>query len=50
LATALTEDGRHREAINICEAALVFGLSDGTKGGFEGRIKRIRKKVVHKLP
>ena len=44
LATVLTEAGEFDEAISVCEAALSYGLDDGTKGGFAGRIERIRKK------
>jgi len=32
------------EAIRICELAIHYGLDDGTKGGFEARMKRLRKK------
>lgn len=34
------------EAIQVCEFAIELGLTDGTKGGFEGRIKRLRKKLT----
>ena len=43
LATVLTEDGHFDEAVHVCEAAIRFGLHDGTKGDFAGRIARIRK-------
>jgi Flp pilus assembly protein TadD len=43
-ATVLTEEQRFEEAIAVCEKALKFGLSDGTKGDFEGRIELIKKK------
>jgi len=36
--------GRYKEAIEICSNAINLSLEDGTKGGFEGRIERIRKK------
>ncbi|XPV77666.1 MAG: hypothetical protein ACNI27_07045 [Desulfovibrio sp.] len=39
----LTEDQRYSEAISICEKAQQLGLHDGTKGNYEGRIKRIQK-------
>lgn len=45
LATVLTEDGEREAAIKVCEQALSHGLRDGTKGGFEGRINRIKKSV-----
>ncbi len=43
-ATVLTEDGLYSEAVAVCEAAKKYGLSDGTKGNFQGRIERIKKK------
>ncbi|HMP71380.1 MAG TPA: hypothetical protein PKA76_18670 [Pirellulaceae bacterium] len=43
-ATLLTEQSRFDGAIEVCETALRFGLHDGTKAGFEGRIERIKKK------
>lgn len=42
-ATVLTEEERYSEAIAVCEAAIKFGLSDGTKGDFQGRIEKIKK-------
>jgi len=44
-ATLLTERGDFEKAIQVCEAAIGYGLEDGTKGGFEGRIDRIKKKA-----
>lgn len=44
LATIYTEDNRFRKAIEVCNQALDHGLDDGTKSGFEGRIKRIKSK------
>lgn len=44
LATALEEDGRYDEAIEVCEAAARFDLSDGTKAGYQGRAGRLAKK------
>lgn len=43
-ATLLTELNQFDKAINVCQMAINFGLKDGTKGGFEGRIERIKKK------
>lgn len=45
LATVLTEDGEFQAAVAVCEQALAFGLHDGTKGDYQGRIERIRKKA-----
>ncbi|MCL2912266.1 hypothetical protein L2725_00470 [Shewanella corallii] len=44
LATIYTEDGKFLEAIEVCKEALALGLDDGTKTGFQGRIKRIQAK------
>jgi hypothetical protein len=30
----------------VCKAAIKFGLSDGTKTDFQGRIERIKKKEI----
>jgi hypothetical protein len=43
-ATLLTEQSKFDRAIEVCETAIRFGLHDGTKAGFEGRIERIKKK------
>ena len=44
LATVLMEDGDFDYAIEICKAALQYGLHDNTKTGFSGRIRRIESK------
>jgi hypothetical protein len=44
-ATILTEDLQYIKAIEVCQKAILFGLEDGTKGGYEGRIKKIQDKV-----
>ncbi|WP_394424494.1 hypothetical protein [Vreelandella stevensii] len=44
-ATLLTEEGEYKRAIEVCEIAISHGLNDGTKGGFEGRIAKIKKKA-----
>jgi hypothetical protein len=44
LAMMYAEDGEYDNAIAICEKAITYGLEDGTKHGFQGRIDRIRKK------
>ena len=35
------KQGRYDEAIKICDIAIGHGIGDGTKGGFEGRKKRL---------
>lgn len=46
LAIILEKEGKYDEAIEVCEKALEYGLKDGTKGGFEGRIEKYRKKLA----
>jgi tetratricopeptide (TPR) repeat protein len=46
LAIIYDNQGRYAEAIEICQLALDYGLQDGTKVGFEGRIEKLRKKVI----
>jgi hypothetical protein len=43
LATLLSEDGELEAAIDVCEKAIEWGLSDGTQGDFDARIDRLRK-------
>lgn len=45
LATVYTEDGEYGKAIAVCNMAINFGLRENTKGGYQGRIERIRKKA-----
>jgi hypothetical protein len=42
-AIVLAEDGNFAGAISVCEQALRFSQGDGTKSGFPGRIRRLRK-------
>lgn len=44
-ATFLTDKGEYEKAIEVCEQAIAYGLHDGTKSGFEGRIDRIKKEM-----
>ncbi len=37
--------GRYKEAIEICNLALSYGLIDKTKNGFKGRIEKLKKKA-----
>ena len=48
LAIMYEKTGRYQEAIDICQLALKYGLRDSTKGGFEGRIAKLRKKATSK--
>jgi len=45
LAIIYEKQGRYKEAIEICQLAISHGLKDSTKGGFEGRIERLQKKL-----
>ncbi len=44
LATVLTEDQEFDKALEVCSKALAFDVLDGTIDGFEGRIRKIKKK------
>jgi len=46
-ATLLTELGEYEKAISICKMAISFGLNDGTKSNYQGRIDRINKKMLN---
>lgn len=37
--------GKYLEAIEVCKLALSYGLIDNTKGGFESRIEKLKKKM-----
>jgi hypothetical protein len=43
--TILSDEGNYEKAIKICKEAIAYGLHDNTKSGFEGRIKRIERKL-----
>lgn len=43
-ANVLVEDGEYDKAIQVCQQALDYGLKDGTKTGYQGRIERIQAK------
>jgi hypothetical protein len=48
--TLLTELEEYEKAIKVCEIAISYRLEDGTKGCYQGRIDRIKKKMsVDKL-
>jgi hypothetical protein len=44
LVIAMEQDQRYHEALEICRMAVEWGLDDGTKTGYAGRIDRIKKK------
>jgi hypothetical protein len=46
LAAVLAEDGDFDRAIEVCQVAASWGLGDGTAGGYDGRIKRLRKAAI----
>ena len=45
LAIIYEKQDRYEEALAVCEQALDIGTTDGTKGGFEGRKDRLRRKM-----
>jgi len=45
LAIIYERQDRYEEALTVCDQALNIGTTDGTKGGFEGRKERLRKKM-----
>ena len=45
LAIIYERQERYADAIAVCDQALDIGTTDGTKGGFEGRKDRLRKKL-----
>jgi tetratricopeptide (TPR) repeat protein len=45
LAIIYERQERFADAIAVCDQALEIGTTDGTKGGFEGRKDRLRKKL-----
>lgn len=46
LAIMYEKQGRLQDAINISERALSIGQHDGTKGGYEGRIEKLKRKAI----
>lgn len=44
LAMAYEKAECYNSAINICNEAIAQGYTDGTKGGFEARLERLKKK------
>lgn len=43
--TLLIELEEYEKAIRVCAVAISYNLDDGTKGGYKGRINRIKKKM-----
>jgi len=39
------KQGNFEEAIKICELAISYNLHDSTKGGFDGRIEKLQRKM-----
>lgn len=46
LAIILENEAKYAEAIRVSELALKYGVSDGTKGGYEGRIEKLKSKII----
>jgi hypothetical protein len=36
---------KYSEAIELCEKAISLGFNDDTKGGFRGRLEKLKKKM-----
>ncbi len=49
LAIVFEENQEYEKAMDICEKAMAHGLSDGTKTGYTGRIKRLKRKMDKQL-
>jgi len=45
LAIIYEKQGDIEKATKVCELALFYNLNDSTKGGFEGRLEKLRKKL-----
>ena len=50
LAAELEEDGRMEEALSVCSQAAELGLTDGTRAGFAGRIRKLQKNMKDAQP
>ena len=48
LPAILSEDGDHDKAIQITKKAIYLKLDDGTKGGFQARLKKLERKKKQK--
>lgn len=46
LAIIYEKQGEFEKAIEICQLAIKYNLHDNTKGGFEGRVTKLRKKLA----
>ena len=46
--TLLAELSEYQKAISVCEMAISYGLNDGTKSNYQGRIDRLNKKILSK--
>lgn len=46
LAIILEKEKRYQDAIDVCKKAIKLNLGDKTKGGYNGRINRLTKKLV----
>ena len=46
LAILYEDDHEYDKALSLCNQALLLGLEDGTKTGYQGRIDRLSKKMM----
>lgn len=45
LAILYEKNGQYKEAIEICNLAIKYGLTDSTKGGYPARLQKLEKKL-----
>ena len=45
LAILYEKAGQYKEAIEICNLAIKYGLTDSTKGGYPARLQKLEKKL-----
>ena len=45
MAIKINEGAKIEDAIEICEIAIQYGLSDNTKGGYASRLEKLKKKI-----
>ena len=45
LAILYEKAGQYKEAIEICNLAIKYGLTESTKGGYTARLQKLEKKL-----
>jgi len=49
LAIIYEKNGQYQEAIDLCNLGIRLGLKEDTKGGYQGRIEKLKKKLNEKI-